>query len=134
MGGIEAELGARHLQCGKHLGFLSTDLELFVTEVGDDFKEASEGGDIAVEDVDAGKFAVLDLADTSDGHSHCLGDLALGQAASLAHVSESACANLGDEPGRAALDVLTTDRLDVLVADVRPAQGAHGGGSCSAAR
>ncbi|HEX6404452.1 MAG TPA: hypothetical protein VF003_15020 [Pseudonocardiaceae bacterium] len=56
---------------------------------------------------------------------HCLGDLALGQAARLAQVSEPVCTNLGDEPGRAALDVLTTDRLDVLVADVRPAQVAH---------
>ena len=53
----------------------SADLELFVAEVGDDFEEASEGGD-------AGS-------------------------------------------GRAALDVLATDCLDVLVADVGPAHGAR---------
>src|SRR3954451_6385954 len=106
MRGIEPELGARHLQCGKHLCFIqalcSADLELFVTEVRDDFKEASEGGDVTVKNVDAGEFTVLDLADPSDGHPHRLGDLALGQTTPVAHVSESVCANLGDEPGRAA--------------------------------
>ncbi len=59
---------------------------------------------------------------------HRLGDFTLGHAAPLAHVGEPVCADLGDEPGRAALDVLATDCLDVLVADGGPAHGAHGGG------
>jgi hypothetical protein len=57
------------------------------------------------------------------------GDFALGQATPLAHVGEPVGADLEDEPGRAALNVLATDRLNVLVADVRPAHGAHFGGS-----
>ncbi len=39
----------------------SADLELFVAEVGDDFEDASEGGDVAVEGVDAGEFAVFSI-------------------------------------------------------------------------
>jgi hypothetical protein len=49
----------------------------------------------------------------------------LGQAALLAHVGEPVCTDLGDEPRRAALDVLATDCLDALVADVGPAHGAR---------
>ena len=41
----------------------STNLELLVTEVGDDLEETSEGDDVAVEHVDAGELAVLDLAE-----------------------------------------------------------------------
>jgi hypothetical protein len=84
--------------------------------VDDVFDEAADSGDIAVENVDTGKFVVLDLTAPSDGHPYCLDDFALGQAAPLVHVhvGEPVCADLGDEQGRAA-------RLDVLVADVGPA-------------
>ena len=47
-GGVEPELCTRNLQCGQHLRLAqrlcSADLELFVTEVRNDFKEASEAG------------------------------------------------------------------------------------------
>jgi hypothetical protein len=57
-----------------------------------------------------------------------LGDFALGQAAPLAHLGEPVCPDLGDEPQRAALDVLAADRLEVLVA-TRSTGCRSGGGS-----
>jgi transposase len=63
------------------LNLRSAELNLFVAEVGDDFEETSEGGDVAVQDVNAREFTVLDLADPSGGDPHHLGDCSLQWAA-----------------------------------------------------
>ena len=59
----------------------SGDLELLVTEVGDELEGAAEGGDEPAQHVLGGDVTALDLGDSRDGHPHPDGDLLLGQPA-----------------------------------------------------
>jgi hypothetical protein len=50
--------------CGRWISI--SDLESFVAIVGDDLEETADGGDVAVQHVNPGDVAGLDLADAAD--------------------------------------------------------------------
>jgi hypothetical protein len=58
--------------CGRWISI--SDLESFVAIVGDDLEETADGGDGAVQHVNPGDVAGLDLADAADRNAHRGGD------------------------------------------------------------
>jgi hypothetical protein len=64
----------------------SGDLELLVAEVGDELESATEGGDVAVQDVLCGDIAAFDLGDPGNRNTHPDRHLLLCHPAPLAHL------------------------------------------------
>jgi hypothetical protein len=110
----------------------SADFELFVAEVGHDFHQAADGGDVAVQDVDAREVPGLDLRDAADGDTHSRRDAALGESLALADLGQTVRADLGNQGVLAGLDGVGAGCRDVLVANLGPTTVARCAPSSSA--
>ena len=95
-----------------------------VAEIGDEVQSASEGLDVAGDDLEGGDLAVLDLGYPGDADAHRGGDLLLAQAELLAGLGELVPAGLGEQPTPARVDFLGGNPGSVQLAlQVLPVQG-----------
>jgi hypothetical protein len=118
-----ARCQARLLSCGGG-GVADGQPDGPVAEISDEVQSASEGFDVAGDDLEGGDFAVLDLGYPGDAHAHGGGDLLLAQAQLLAGLGELMPAGLGEQPARARGDFLGGDPGGVQFAlQVLPVQG-----------
>ena len=81
--------------------------------------QAADGGDVAVQDVDARDVAGLDLRDAADGDAYGGGDVALSESLALADLGQAVGADLGEQGVLAGLYGLGPGRRDVLCRESR---------------
>jgi hypothetical protein len=96
----------------------SADLDLLVAEVRDQLKISAQSGDVAVEHLDAGQLAVLDLRDTPDCDAHDVGHLTLSQAATSPQLGQPVRPDHGERPGLTCSDLFGSRCRDVAIADL----------------
>jgi hypothetical protein len=97
---------------------VSADPEEFVAEVGHEAEAPAQGLDVSVQHLARGDIALLDLADPAFPDPHAAGDLCLGKATTAADFSEAPAAGLGKHLLFAYLELVASDSLDLLVADI----------------